>query len=98
MKNKLMKDLKRMGLIPTSKQYEQMKITLVFLTILSILVLAIVGMIKYPLPPHYFENMNMPANHYSNVAYIHVDGDVPECGNDIYHKYYKNKWKYHNVV
>mgnify|MGYP003135003234 CR=1 FL=1 len=98
MKKNIIKDLKRMGLVPTNKQFEHMKIVAVISVLVLMLMLALYGMWKYPLPPHYFENMNYPANHYHDVAFIHTIDDVPECGNDIYHKYYINKWKYHNVV
>ena len=86
-KNKLLKDLKRMGLIPTTKQYEQMMLTGVILVLVLITGLAMWGAIKYPIPDHYYDNMNYPANHYSNLA---IFDDIPECGND---PYYRLTWR-----
>ena len=99
-KNKLLKDLKRMGLIPTTKQYEQMMITGVILVLVLITGLAMYGAIKYPIPPHYYDNMNYPANHYSNLAI--TDDIICECGNDPDCKepwnLIKQTMRYHNYV
>ncbi len=77
-KNKIMKDLKKMGLIPTKKQSEDMKVVGMILVFILLTGLAMYGAWKYPIPHHYYENMNMPAQHYSNVAYT----EECECGND----------------
>ena len=79
-KPNILKDLKRMGLIPTNKAWEQMKIVLIATTCLIILVLAIVGAIKYPIPHHYYDNMNYTPSMYSNLAQL--DDISCECGND----------------
>jgi len=76
----IMKDLKRMRLIPTKKQQEQMYLMFGILVLILITGLAMWGAWKYPIPHHYYENMNYPANHYSNVAFI--DDIICECGND----------------
>jgi len=69
-----------MGLIPTTKQYEQMMLTGVILVLVLITGLAMWGAVKYPMPDYYYDNMNYPANHYSNVA--ETDNIICECGND----------------
>ena len=79
-----------MGLIPTTKQYEQMMITGVILVLVLITGLAMWGAVKYPMPDHYYDNMNYPANHYSNVAIL--DDIICECGND---PDCRPKWKHY---
>ena len=79
-KKNIMKDLKRMRLIPTNKQWEQMKVFFMILVFVALTGLAMYGAYKYPVPDHYYENMNYPANHYSNFAF--VDDIICECGND----------------
>ena len=79
-KRNIIKDLKRMRLIATNKQWEQMKIVGVISVILLILVLATLGSIKYPIPHHYYDNMNYTPSMYSNLAIVE---DIScECGND----------------
>tara|TARA_B100001113_G_scaffold298224_1_gene256241 strand:- start:4979 stop:5290 length:312 start_codon:yes stop_codon:yes gene_type:complete len=77
-KRNIIKDLKKMGLVPTTKQHKQIMNIGIWILVLGFVFLSFYGMYKYPTPPHYFENMNYPANHYSNVAYI----EECECGND----------------
>jgi len=79
-KKNIIKDLKRMGLIPTKKQQDQMWMLVGILVLLTMTGLAMYGAWKYPVPYHYYENMNYPANHYSNFAF--VDDIICECGND----------------
>ena len=69
-----------MGLIPTKKQHEQIMLIGGLLLFAFLTGLAMYGAWKYPIPHHYYENMNYPANHYSNVAFI--DDIICECGND----------------
>ena len=85
MKKKITKDLKRMGLIPTKKKQEEMKIV-GWLSLLCLLVMfSVWGAYKYP---HYmiqpgldYLDYNLPANHYSYIAWYE---ETPECGNDPY--------------
>ena len=77
----IMKDLKKMGLIPTKKQQEQMYLMFGILVLILITGLAMYGAWKYPIPHHYYENMNYPANHYSNFAILD-ELEYCECGND----------------
>ncbi len=87
-----------MGIIPTTKQYEQMKLTLLFLLGVCMLVLGFYGMWKYPIPTHYYDNINHPAGHYSTIALFPLE-EVPECGNDIYHWLNTpNQWRFHDHV
>ena len=79
-KKNIIKDLKRMGLVPTTKQYNQIMLFGRILLLCLLTGLAMYGAWKYPIPYHYYENMNYPANHYSNVAFI--DDIICECGND----------------
>ena len=69
-----------MGLIPTNKAWAQMKIVLIASTFIIILVLAIVGAIKYPMPHLYYDNLYYTPVTYSNLAIVE---DIScECGND----------------
>ena len=77
-KKNIIKDLKRMGLVPTTKQHKQIMNIGIWILVLGFVFLSFYGMYKYPMPPHYFENMNYPANHYSTLASI----EDCECGND----------------
>ena len=79
-KKNIMRDLKRMGLIPTKKQSEDMKVVGMILVFVLLTGIAFYGAFKYPPPPHYYDNMDYPANHYSNVA--ETDNIICECGND----------------
>tara|TARA_B100000287_G_scaffold168635_2_gene159131 strand:+ start:3427 stop:3732 length:306 start_codon:yes stop_codon:yes gene_type:complete len=79
-KKNIIKDLKRMRLVPTNKQWDQMKVFFMLIMFVALTALAMYGAWKYPIPHHYYENMNYPANHYSNVAF--VDDIICECGND----------------
>jgi len=86
MRNKITKDLKRMGLIPTKKKQEEMKIV-GFVSLLILLVMfSVWGAYKYPITPGLeYIDYNLPAQHYSNIAY---DWEIPYCGNDPeYRKY-----------
>ena len=86
MRNKITKDLKRMGLIPTKKKQEEMKIV-GFVSLLILLVLfSIWGAYKYPITPGLeYIDYNLPAQHFSTFAY---DWEIPYCGNDPeYRKY-----------
>ena len=74
----VIKDLKRMGLVPTRKQHDQIMLVTGLLVLVILTGLAMWGAWKYPIPHHYYDNMNYPANHYSNVAYT----EECECGND----------------
>jgi|7_EtaG_2_1085326.scaffolds.fasta_scaffold54567_3 hypothetical protein len=85
-KQKYIKFLKKSGLIPTTKQYEDMKSFILIMIVLSIVILSIVGMLKYPMPTHYYDNLS-PTIDYRGVAY---DDDLPECGNDPTRQW----WKY----
>lgn len=76
-----MKDLKKMGLIPSKKKQEQMTTFGMILVLIGLVVIACYGAWKYPIPHHYYENMNYPANHYSTLA-IFDDYEYCECGND----------------
>ena len=67
-KMNVIKDLKRLGLVPTTKQYNQIMLVGGLLLFAILTGLAMYGAWKYPIPHHYYENMNFPANHYSNVA------------------------------
>jgi len=92
-KNNLIKDMKRMGILARNRHYRQMKLVLITITIMAFLAISFYGMWKYPTPGHYYDNINHPAYHYHSVA---LSDEVPECGNDIYHKWYKHQWRYHN--
>ena len=74
----IIKDLKRMGLVPTTKQYEQIMTLGAWIFVLFIIGLSFYGMYKYPTPPHIYNDMNVPANHYSTFAKL----EDCECGND----------------
>ena len=92
MKNKITKDLKKMGLLPTKKKQEEMKIV-GWISLLCLLVMfAIWGGYKYPeylmQPGLEYLDYNLPAQHFSNVAWI---DEIPECGNDPY--YSKFPWR-----
>ena len=82
MRNKITKDLKRMGLIPTKKKQEEMKIV-GFVSLLILLVMfSVWGGYKYPITPNLeYLDYNLPAQHFSNVAF---SDEAPECGNDPY--------------
>ena len=69
-----------MGLIPTKKQQDQMWMLVGILVLLTMTGLAMYGAWKYPVPYHYYENMNYAGNDYSNFAF--VDDIICECGND----------------
>ena len=58
-KKNIIKDLKRMGLIPTKKQQDQMWMLVGILVLLTMTGLAMYGAWKYPVPYHYYENMNL---------------------------------------
>ena len=85
-----MKDLKKMGLIPTRKQHEQIMLIGSLLILVGLTVLAMYGAWKYPIPHHYYDNLSYPANHYSNVAIL--DDIICECGND---PDCRPKWKHY---
>ena len=74
-----MKDLKKMGLIPTKKQSEDMKVVGMILVFVLLTGLAMYGAWKYPIPYHYYDNMIYPVE-YSNLAVI--EDIICECGND----------------
>ena len=79
-KKNIIKDLKRMKLIPTRKQHEQIMLIGSLLILVLLTGLAMYGAWKYPIPHHYYDNMTYPANHYSNVAIL--DDIICECGKD----------------
>ena len=79
-KYNIIKDLKKLGLVPTTKQYEQLMLVGTICLLVLITGLAMYGAWKYPIPHHYYDNMNYPANHYSNLAI--TDDIICECGND----------------
>ena len=89
MKNKITKDLKKMGLLPTKKKQEEMKIVGWISLLVLLVMFSVWGAYKYPhykIAPgiEYLDN-NLPAQHYSDVAY---DWEIPYCGNDPeYRKY-----------
>ena len=96
----IIKDLKKLGLVPTTKQYEQLMLVGTICLLVLITGLAMWGAWKYPIPHHYYDNMNYPANHYSNLAI--TDDIICECGND---PSCKEPWnltrqtmRYHNYV
>jgi len=77
----IIKDLKKMKLIPTKKQQEQMLVFGACLFFILVMVLAIYGMYKYPVPHDlYYEGINYPANHWGLALYD--DYIYCECGND----------------
>ena len=80
-KKNIIKDLKRMKLIPTKKQHEQIMLVGSLLLLVLLTGLAMYGAWKYPIPHHYYKNMNYPANHYSTLARFD-DYEYCECGND----------------
>ena len=67
-KKNIIKDLKRMKLIPTKKQHEQLMLIGTICLLVLITGLAMWGAWKYPIPHHYYDNMTFPANHYSNIV------------------------------
>ena len=77
-----------MGLIPTRKKREEMKIV-GFISLLILLVMfSIWGAYKYLITPGLeYIDYNLPAQHFSNVAWI---DEIPECGNDPYFNF---PWK-----
>ena len=86
MKNRITKDLKRLGLIPTKKKQEEMQIVGWISLLVMLVMFAVWGAYKYP---HYMispdVDYNIPAQHFSNVAWV---DETPECGNDPeYRKY-----------
>jgi hypothetical protein len=76
-KRNIIKDLKRMGLVPTTKQYNQIMTLGIWILVLGFICLSFYGMYKYP-TPHIYHDYNVPANHYSVIAYV----EECECGND----------------
>jgi len=85
MKNRITKDLKRMGLLPTKKKQEEMKIVGWISLLCLLVVFSVYGAYKYPeymiQPGVDYLDYNLPAQHFSNVAF---SDEVPECGNDPY--------------
>ena len=91
MKKRLFKDLKKMGLIPTKKQSEDMQIVGWISLMILLVMFSMWGAYKYPITPNLeYLDYNLPAQHFSNIA---VYEETPECGNDLYYKYYWSKWK-----
>ena len=77
----IIKDLKKMGLVPTKKQQEQMLVFGACIFFIFVMALAIYGMYKYPVPHDlYYEGINYPANHWGLALYD--DFIYCECGND----------------
>lgn len=74
------KTLKQMGLIPNRKQREQMYLAFWIIIGIGIFVLSMVGMYKYPVPPHYYDVIGDPAVPYRNIGYTVYE--VCPCGND----------------
>jgi len=99
-KKNLIKDMKRMGIVPRNRHYRQMKLVLITITIMAFLAISFYGMWKYPTPGHYYDNINHPAYQYNPVGLLAFDDDeVPECGNYPYHWHNTpNQWSYHNYV
>ena len=82
---KIIKDLKKMGLIPTKKKQEEMKVVGWISLLIILVMIAVWGGYNYPQymmqPGLEYLDYNLPAQHYSNVAFF---DEVPECGNDPY--------------
>ena len=93
MKNKITKDLKKMGLLPTKKKQEEMTLVATLSILVLMLVFAIWGALKYPeymiQPGVDYLEYNLPAQHFTY-------DDIPECGNDPY--YSKFPWRGHSSV
>ena len=86
MKNRITKDLKKMGLIPTKKKQEEMQIVGWISLLVLLVMFSIWGAYMYPITPNLeYLDYNLPAQHFSNIAWY---DEIPECGNDI------NWWKY----
>ena len=99
-KRNIIKDLKHMRLIPTSKQFDQLKIVGIVCAIILMLMLIMVGSYKYPVPPHLYDYSPVQ---YSNVAdngyYYDYLEEIPECGNDPYYDFpWRLKTKYDAYV
>jgi len=77
-KRNIIKDLKRMGLVPTTKQYNQIMTLGVWILVLFIIGLSFYGMYKYPTPPHIYDYYTTPDYRFSDIA----TSDDCECGND----------------
>ena len=77
-KRNIIKDLKRMGLVPTTKQYNQIMTLGAWILVLFIIGLSFYGMYKYPTPPHIYDYYSPTDFKYTNVANI----EECECGND----------------
>ena len=97
MKNKITRDLKRMGLVPNKKQRSEMRMVGVLSLIVLTLVFAVWGAFKYPeymiQPGIDYLDYNLPAQHFSYMAGI---DETPECGNDPY--YSRFPWRGHTNV
>ena len=77
----ILKDLKKMGLVPKKKAQDQMLVAGAVIFAIGIFILMIVGMIKYPVPHDlYYDGVNYPANHFGVSQYM--DYNYCECGND----------------
>ena len=74
----IIKDLKKLGLIPRTKQYEQMKIFLCCMLVFIVVCLSFYGMYKYPTPTHIYDYYTTPDYRFSDIAL----SDDCECGND----------------
>ena len=91
MRNRITKDLERMGLIPTKRKQEEMRIVGWICLLCLLVIFSVWGAYKYP---HYmispdvdYLDYNLPAQHFSNVAWV---DETPECGNDPYFNF---PWK-----
>ena len=82
MKNRITKDLKKMGLIPTKKKREEMQIVGWISLLILLVMFSVWGAYKYPITPGLeYLDYNLPAQHFSTIAWY---DDIPECGNDPY--------------
>ena len=74
------KTLKQMGLIPTRKQRDQMFMAFWIIVGSAIVILSLYGMLKYPIPYHYYDVIGDPATPYRNIAFYECPcGNDPEC-------------------
>ena len=86
-KNRITKDLKRMGLLPTKKQYGEIKAVGIISLIAFIVLVSFYGMWRYPVT-HYPQYDYLDIKHHSGKSYQHYayQEDLPYCGNDPYYR------------
>ena len=79
-KYNIVKDLKKLNLVPTKKKQNQMLAFGAGILVLAIIALSLYGMYKYPIPPHYYDTIGDPTIPYRNIAFYECPcGNDPEC-------------------